>query len=132
MLFSLFANEQINVPTEIATVQRTFSDFGTACTSRRRTGEQPLLAFLVYSSSCPSSHSGEICEILRRQGSGPWTVAHPFIYFLTYRCTRSCSRFIGAGSSPLHDSTQTVLDETSPGREGRQARRNASVTTSSR
>lgn len=63
--------------------------------------EPPLPAFLVYSSSCPSSHSGEICEILRRQGPGPWTVGHSFIYFLTYRYTRSCSRFIGAGSSPL-------------------------------
>lgn len=43
---------------------------------------------------------GEIGEILRRHESGPRTVAHSFIYFLTYRCTRSCSRFIGAGSSP--------------------------------
>lgn len=63
--------------------------------------EPPLAAFLVSSSSCPSPHSGEICEILRRQGPGSRTVAHSFIYFLTYRCTRSCSRFIGAGSSPL-------------------------------
>lgn len=43
---------------------------------------------------------GEIGEILRRHGSRSRTVAHSFIYFLTYRCTRSCSRFIGAGPSP--------------------------------
>lgn len=45
-----------------------------------------------------TEHSGEICEILRRQGSQPRTVGHSFIYF-TYRYTRLCSRFIGAGSS---------------------------------
>lgn len=85
---------------EFAVAKRAFN-----CVRNLYINRRALPALLVYSSSYPESAVAKLVKYYNVMGpaaeaGGPRTVAHSFIYFLTYRCTRSCSRFIGAGSSP--------------------------------